>query len=206
MPAKTEQFIVGFIRGSHGVAGKVKVESASGESEHFFSMKEVTLRNGKTGDSIKAKIESVEVGAAALYIKFADINSIDEVRKFCGWEIVVPRKYAKKLGKDEWYIEDLKGCALNFYPEQGNDGLAVSTAPSVGNPVQVGTVTGVIEGGSGNLLEVFLAENCDLLGDNIKYQANGNVRSVYVPLNFDFVRNVDIENKCIQLMHLWILE
>ena len=207
MAELTEQFIVGFIRGSHGVTGEVKVESASGETEHFYSMKEVTLRDGKTGDSKLCKVESVDEGAATLYMKFEGINSPEEVRKLNGWQIVVPRKYARKLGKNEWYIEDLKNCALNFYPEQGNDGLAVWTAPATGEPVKVGTITDVIEGGSGNLLEVFLAEDCDLLASSIKYSSEGKkVRTVYVPFNPQFVRNVDVKNKCIQLMHLWILE
>ncbi len=207
MAEQTEQFIVGFIRGSHGVSGNMKVESASGEFEHFYSMKEVTLRNGKTGDSKLCKVESVSEGAGTLYLKLVGINSPEDVRKLNGWQIVVPRKYAKKLGKNEWYIEDLKKCALNFYPEQGNDGLAVWTAPAVGRSVTVGTITDVIEGGSGNLLEILLAENCDLLADNIKYLADGKtVRTVYVPFNPQFVRNVDIKNKTIQLMHLWILE
>lgn len=85
--------------------------------------------------------------------------------------------------------------------------MAVWTAPAVGKSVTVGTITDVIEGGSGNLLEILLAENCDLLADNIKYLADGKtVRTVYVPFNPQFVRNVDIKNKTIQLMHLWILE
>lgn len=207
MAEQAEQFIVGFIRGPHGVAGNMKVESASGEFEHFYSMKEVTLRDGKTGDSRLFQVESVDEGAGTLYLKLVGINTPEDVRKLNGWQIVVPRKYAKKLGKNEWYIEDLKNCALNFYPEQGDDGLAVWTAPAAGNPVKVGTITDVIEGGSGNLLEVLLAENCSLLADNIKYFADGKkVRTVYVPFNPQFVRNIDVENKCMQLMHLWILE
>ena len=98
-------------------------------------------------------------GAGTLYLKLVGIDSPEDVRKLSGWQIVVPRKYAKKLGKNEWYIEDLKNCALNFYPEQGDDGLAVWTAPAAGKPVTVGTITDVIEGGSGNLLEILLAEN-----------------------------------------------
>lgn len=207
MEGQTEQFIVGFIRGPHGVTGNMKVESASGEFEHFYSMKEVALRDGKTGDSKTFKVESVNEGAGTLYLKLAGINTPEDVRKLSGRQIVVPRKYAKKLGQNEWYIEDLKNCALNFYPEQGDDGLAVWTAPASGTPVTVGTITDVIEGGSGNLLEVLLAENCELLADSVKYLADKRkVRTVYVPFNPRFVRNIDIKNKCIQLMHLWILE
>lgn len=206
MAEQTEQFIVGFIRGSHGVEGNMKVESTSGEFEHFYSMKEVTLRDGKTGDSKLCKVESVDEGAGTLYLKLVGIDTPEDVRKLNGWQIVVPRKYAKKLGKNEWYIEDLKNCALNFYPEQGNDGLAVWTAPAVGKAITVGTITDVIEGGSGNLLEVLLAENCEELAESVRFDSNKKVRKVYVPFNPQFVRNVDVKNKCIQLMHLWILE
>ena len=201
-----EQFIVGFIRGPHGIKGNIKVESASGEFDHFYEMKEVTLRNGKTGDSKVFKIESIDEGAATLYMKLEGLETPEEVRKYNGWELIVPRKYAKKLEKDEWYIEDLKNCALNYYPEQSKDGLAVRSAPTTGKAVRVGTITDVLEGGSGDLLEVCLAEDCDILADNIKYTSGGKLRVVYIPFSFQFVRNVDIKNKSVQLMHLWILE
>ena len=74
MAEQAEQFIVGFIRGSHGISGNMKVESTSGEFEHFYSMKEVTLRNGKTGDSKLCKVEAVSEGAGTLYLKLVRID------------------------------------------------------------------------------------------------------------------------------------
>lgn len=108
MAEQTEQFIVGFIRGSHGVSGNIKVESASGEFEHFYSMKEVTLRNGKTGDSKLCKVESVSEGAGTLYLKLVGIDSPEDVRKLNGWQIVVPRKYAKNSVKTSGISKTLK--------------------------------------------------------------------------------------------------
>ncbi len=201
-----EQFIVGFIRGSHGVAGKFKVESSSGETEHFSSMQEVTLRNPKTLESKVYAVESVEEGSETLFMKLTGIDSPEAVKKVNGWQIVVSREYAAPLYEDEWYVEDLKNCALLYYPEQGEDGLAVKTAPTKGESKRVGTITDVMEGGSGDLLEIVLAEDCDLLADDVKLDSNHKPRTAYVPFKFDFVRNIDIKNKTIQLMHLWILE
>ncbi len=201
-----EEFVTGFIRGPHGTKGNFKVESASGYYEHFADLEEVTLRNGKTGDSKKYKVESVEVGSLTLFMKLAGIDTPEEVRKVNGWQIVVPRDDACPLGKNEWYVEDLKKCSLVYYPEQGEDGLAVESAPAIGQPVVIGTITDVMEGGSGDLIEVVLAEDCNLLADNVKHTAEGKVRRVLIPLNFNFVRNVDVKNKTVQLMHLWILE
>ncbi len=195
---KNDVFIVGFVRGTHGISGEFKVESTSGEYKHFASMKEVALRNGKTGEQKSFSVEYAEVGGRDLYMKLVGIDNPELAQKFNKWEIVVPRKNACPLNKNEWYVEDLKNCALVY---EGKDGLAVKSAP-----IKVGTITDVTEGGSGNLLEVHLAEDCDCLSDSIKYDSNGKVRTVYVPLKDQFIGKVDVKNKIIQLMHLWILE
>jgi len=219
-----EQFVVGFVRGSHGITGEFKVESASGYFDHFFDMTEVTLRNGKTGESKLFKVETVDAGDHDLYMKLVGINNPEDVKKFTRWEIVVPRDKACPLGENEWYVEDLKKCSLVYYPTEkdleSKNGLDIK----VNEPVVIGTITDVMEGGSGDLLEVLLAENCDLLDDSIKFgtDENGRVlikrdkngeiikksRTVYVPLKGEagFIGKVDIENRMVQLMHLWILE
>ena len=176
------QLVVGFIRGTHGFSGECKVESASGEYEHLLDLKEVTLVHGD--EQREAKVESVSLGNAVAYVKFAGIDSDEAVLKYRHWGIKVPRKYCKPLNKDEWYIEDLRDCSLVY---EGKDDPATSVAPKV-----VGTITDVLEGGGGNLLEVSLAESCD--------------RKVLVPFNKEFIGKVDIKNKTVQLMHLWILE
>ena len=190
-----QSFIVGFVRGSHGVAGKFAFESSSGYYDHFERMTEVTLRNGKTGDSKVFKVESVEIGSFSSFMKLEGINSPEEAKKYMRWEIVVPRGNASVLDEDEWYVEDLKNCSLYY---EGKDGL---------NTI-VGTVTDVLEGGSGDLLEVRLAEDCDFLDEHIRFDSNGKVRTVLIPLNGEagFIGTVDVRKKMIQLMHLWILE
>ncbi len=200
-----ERFVVGIIRGSHGVTGNFKVESTSGEYEHFADMEEVTLRNGRTGSEKLYKIEGVELSGQTLLMKLAGIDSPEEVKKINGCEIVVPREYACPLDKSEWYVEDLKQCAL-VYPKDGwsKDGLEAKTSPA--DFVTVGTVTDVLEGGTGNLLEIKLAEDCNLLADDVKYTANGKTRTVLVPFKNEFIGEIDVQGKRIQLMHLWILE
>jgi 16S rRNA processing protein RimM len=207
-----EQFVVGFVRSPHGLSGEFKVESASGYFDHFLDMTEVTLRNGKTGDSRLFKIEEVDAGDHDLYMKLVGMNSPEEAKKFSGWEIVVPRDKACPLGENEWYVEDLKKCSLVYIPKD-EDGLEKE-------PVVIGKITDVMEGGSSDLLEISLAENCDLLTDAMRFGTdedgrilykrgeNKKPRTVYVPLKEEagFIGKVDIENRMVQLMHLWILE
>ena len=179
---ENSRLVVGFIRGTHGFSGGCKVESSSGEYEHLLKLKEVTLKHGD--EQREAKVESVSLGNAVAYVKFQGIDSDEMAKKYIRWEIEVPRKYAKPLAKDEWYIEDLRNCSL-IYEEKNVP--ATSVAPKV-----VGTITDVLEGGGGNLLEVSLAESCD--------------RKVLVPFNNEFIGKVDVKNGTVQLMHLWILE
>ena len=196
--ALKDQFVVGIVRGSHGITGEFKVESTSGEYEHFADMDEVTLTNGTV--SRLMKIESVSEGSNILYMKIEGINSPEEAAKFNRWEIVVPREKAHKLQKDEWYIEDLKGCSV-WYKETAGD-----TAPAFDENSIVGTVTNVLEGGSGYLVEILLSESCSFLSDDVKLTRKGNPKTVYVPFKDEFIGKVDVDNRQMQLMHLWILE
>ena len=194
----TEQFVVGIVRGTHGVSGEFKVESTSGEYDHFYHMDEVSITDGT--NSRLVKIESVKEGNNVLYMKLAGINSPEDAAKFNRWEIVVPREKAHKLQKDEWYIEDLKGSSV-WYKDTAGD-----TAPALDDNSVVGTVTNVLEGGSGYLVEIKLSESCRLLGDDIKFNRKGKVNTVYVPFKDEFIGKINIEEKTMQLMHLWILE
>jgi len=195
----TQNFVVGIIRGTHGVTGEFKVESTSGEYDHFSRMKEVTLTDGTVSKPFT--VEYTKEAAATLYMKLAGINTPEEAARFNRWQIVVPRKNARPLQKGEWYIEDLKGC-LVWYKE-----TAGSTAPVAdSDECVIGTVTDVTEGGSGYLVEILLSESCGFLPENVRKTKKGKRRTVYVPFNEEFFGAVDVEKKLIQLMHLWILE
>ena len=184
----TEQFVVGIVRGSHGLTGEFKVESTSGEYEHFGRMEEVTLTDNVTKKTFK--VEETKEAGNTLYMKLAGINTPEDAANYNGWKIVVPRKNAHKLQKNEWYVEDLKGCSI-YYEDEANI---------------IGTVTDVKEGGSGYLVEILLSESCNLLADDVKFTKNGNIRSVFVPFKNEFIGTVNVETRMMQLMHLWILE
>jgi len=165
--------------------------------DHIAVLKEVTLRH--SGEQKVCSVEYTKSGTGTLYMKLAGIDSPEEVRTYNGWELVVPREYASPLGKDEWYIEDLKQCSLVY----GNkNGLAAGAALTE----TVGTITDVLEGGAGYLIEVSLSESCGVLADNVKRTSSGKPRTVLIPFNRDFIGTVDIGNRTVQLMHLWILE
>ncbi len=130
---------IGVLRRPHGIRGALKVESYSGEYEHFRNLKEVELVfNGHVRE---ARIRSVEVHNAVPVITFVGVETPEEARKLTGWEIQVPRTAAAPLAKDEFYNVDLVG--LNVFA----DGVCR------------GTVTAVIDGGQASLLEIAIDQS-----------------------------------------------
>ena len=191
-----DQLTVGFVRGAHGLTGEFKVESASGFYEHIAVLKEVTLRNG---DRQKVfRVEYTEPGNSTLYMKLAGIDSPEEAKKLNGWDIRVSREFAVPLNENEWYVADLVKCTLVYESKDGQVGQT--------QPVEIGSITDVLEGGAGDLLEVSLSESCNILADDIKFTSSGKPRKVLVPFNKEHIGKVDIQAGTVQLMHLWILE
>lgn len=195
---------VGFVRGSHGLTGEVRIESASGRYEHIAVLKEVTLV--QKGISAKYAVENARVAGNVLYVKFAGVDSPEAAKKLNGAALQTSRENACPLKEGEWYVEDLKKCSLVYFGEENGLGNDVAPTDDIRSRSVVGSITDVLEGGAGELLEVLLSEDCDVLKEEVKLNANKKPRTVYVPFNETHVGKVDIPNKSVQLMHLWILE
>ena len=124
----------GIVRAPHGVKGFVRVKPYSDDFKHFFSLKEVTLQ--REGKIRKVEIEQVQNHSGELLVKFKGIDSPEDARFISGWDILVPRQQASRLGKGEVYIADLPGMKLVYENEE------------------VGEVVSTIEGAQALLLEV----------------------------------------------------
>lgn len=124
----------GIVRSPHGVKGFVKVRPFSDDFEHFFSLKEVTLQ--RDGKSRKVEIEQVQNHAGELLVKFKGIDSPEDARFVSGWDVLVPREQASRLGEGEVYTADLPGMKLVYGDEE------------------VAEVVSTVEGAQALLLEV----------------------------------------------------
>ncbi|OJF76848.1 MAG: 16S rRNA processing protein RimM [Treponema sp. CETP13] len=181
--------VIGIIRAPHGLTGTFKVQSTSGEVEHFFDLTEVVVRRNKTETLFK--VEEVKGFKNNLIMKLCGINSLEEAKAFSGAEILVPREKACFLNENEFYVNDLEGCSLIY--AENKDELTAMTDSTKRN---VGTITGVVEGGAGDLLEVDVSESVEPF----------EKRSVLIPFRKEFIGDIDLKNKEVYLMHLWILE
>ena len=176
-----ELLVTGIVRSSHGLDGFVKVESTSGEIAHFADLAGVELRfGGEKGTLRHFEIDAVEGSVSCLLVKFRGIDTPEQARALAGAEIMVPPDKACPLEKDEFYVKDLCQCVLVY---QGS---------------VVGSITGVMEGGAGDLLEVTPTEG-SAFGD-------AKPKTCLVPFRKEFVGKVDMKAKTVELMHRWILE
>lgn len=173
----------GRIRGTFGVEGFVKVESFSGEYEHFLgfdrvflSISQEKLREQKYKDGW-FEIEEVNLRKADALIKFKGIDSPEAAKCLTGSELFIPRDKAAPLEEGEVYVHDLCNCDL------------------VCEGTLVGKITSVAEGGGGYLLEI--------AGKTSEAAAES---SFYVPFNKEFIGKIDLKAKTVELMHRWILE
>ena len=135
----TEKFIVGLVGAPHGIKGFSKVRPCSGEVEHLLKLKSVLLLKDGEERSVKVE-ESAEYNSLAL-MRFAGIDTPEKAKTLSGAQLLVPREQAAPLGKDEYYIEDLKG--LPVLSPQGEE---------------IGHVTDIIEG-HGDLVEIKLVNS-----------------------------------------------
>lgn len=171
--------ITGFIRGTHGVDGTLVVESCSGEWKHFLPLKTLWLqKNHTTEDSpcVEYQVERVEENHP--WIKLSTIDDLTVAGTLKGYSILVPRDHAHKLSFNEWFVDDLVGCAVTYCEEF------------------LGRVTAVVDGGNGQLLEV--------TDEKVLTKDARAPHTHYIPFSMQFLKSIDTINKAIELKVRWI--
>ena len=129
-----EEIAVGRIRTSWGVRGVVKVQSYSGEYDHFGRMKEIRL--SREGRDRVLKVEWFRREGDLALMKLDGIDNPEDARLLANSDIWVPREQAAPLEEGEYYHADLCRCTLWYGDEC------------------IGKVRAVVPGGNGELLEI----------------------------------------------------
>ena len=168
----TGQFVAAIVGPPFGLKGFVKVRSLSGEIDHLLRLESAVLR--QDGRERALAIEEIIPLPPAVLVKFAGFDSPEAAKTLAGAELLVDRDAACPLAPGEFYIEDLKG-------------LTVAAADS---GQIIGHITGILEGGGGELAEILLA------GGGTKL----------VPFRKEFFAEINPEKGQALLLNLWILE
>ena len=108
---------VGVITTTHGVRGEVKVFPTTDDAERFLELEYVRLDTGR--ELRRLDIKNVRFFKNLVILKFDGIDNINDIEKYKGKDLWIPREEAQELGEDEYYIADLQG--LNVVLEDGTE-------------------------------------------------------------------------------------
>lgn len=140
-----EKFLkVGVITTTHGVRGEVKVYPTTESAERFLDLEYVLLDTGK--DYLRLDIEKVRFFKNLAILKFKGFDNINDIEKYKGRELWIPREQGLPLEEDEYYIADLIG--MEVYLEDGS---------------LFGTLKDVMETGANDVYVVTTVENREVL-------------------------------------------
>ena len=106
---------VGVITTTHGVRGEVKVFPTTDNAERFLELEYVLLDTGR--ELRRLDIKNVRFFKNLVILKFDGSDNINDIEKYKGKDLWIPREEAQELGEDEYYIADLQG--LNVVLEDG---------------------------------------------------------------------------------------
>ena len=140
---------VGVITSTHGIKGEVKVFPTTDDPNRFRALKDVVLDTGK--EQIPLEIEGVKFFKQYVILKFKGIDNINDIEKYKGRDLWIPREEAQELDEDEYYIADLLGMKVLL--EDGSE---------------FGTLKNVMETGANDVYIVDSVEHGEVLLPAIK--------------------------------------
>ena len=115
--AITERFQVGVIASTHGIGGELNVFPTTDDPQRFKKLKEVTMESER-GESTQLHIEKVKFSKKFVIVKFKEFDDINQVERFRGNKLTIPRADAVKLEPGRYFIQDLLG--MDIIDEDGN--------------------------------------------------------------------------------------
>lgn len=144
-----EFFQIGIITSTHGVRGEVKVFPTTDDARRFKRLKDLIVDTGK--EQVTLEIEGVKFFKQFVILKFRGIDTINDVEKYRKSTLLVPRKNAVRLNRDEYFVADLMG--LKVRDEDGSE---------------IGVLRDVMETGANDVYIIDLNDGRELLLPAIK--------------------------------------
>ena len=135
---------VGVITTTHGVRGEVKVYPTTDGPERFLELDYVLLDTGK--ELRKLEIKNVKFFKNLVILKFKGVDNINDIEKYKGRDLWIPREEGQELEEDEYYIADLLGMSVVL--EDGQE---------------FGTLKDVMETGANDVYIIDSAEHGEVL-------------------------------------------
>jgi 16S rRNA processing protein RimM len=112
-------FQVGIITGTHGMNGEIKVSPTTNDPGRFGLLKSIYVSDHKISSAdfdeqclVRKKILGTRLYRKSVFIMLENIDNIEDALKIKGKFLLIERKDAVKLEKDEYFIADIIGCLV----------------------------------------------------------------------------------------------
>src|SRR5690606_34456577 len=132
-------YSIGKITRPHGLKGEVTLALSLEAPEELGSLDVIYI--GQAGTPVPYFIDSISVKGAKAYVRFQDMDSLDQATAVSGLEIFLPKADRPTPAESEFYADEVIG----FLVSQGEDRT-------------LGTVTEVLQSGLQRLLVVIEGE------------------------------------------------
>ncbi|EXG83161.1 ribosome maturation factor RimM [Saccharibacillus sacchari] len=104
---------VGKVANTHGVRGELKVFPFTDFPELRFAQgKELLLISPEDGKALKVKVVSAREQKTVYIVKLEGYDNINQVEKYKGWEIKVPKEEAVAAEDNAYYFHEIIGCTV----------------------------------------------------------------------------------------------
>jgi 16S rRNA processing protein RimM len=100
---------LGYIAGTHGLRGDLRVKQHNPDSELLFELDEVALRHD--GVVHVHEVSGVRGAGKGLLLHLVGVDSIEAAERLRGAEVCIPRAALPPLAPGEFYHVDLEGLA-----------------------------------------------------------------------------------------------
>ncbi len=104
---KQQFFRIGAVAKPHGIKGEAKVFPTSQDMDRYKDLDSVIFMSDK--DSFEKRVLSVKMQPPFVIMAFEGIDSMEEILKYKGYDIMVKREDAIPLEPGQHYIADILG-------------------------------------------------------------------------------------------------
>ncbi|MBR6328100.1 MAG: 16S rRNA processing protein RimM [Lachnospiraceae bacterium] len=172
---KKDMLRVGVITQAHGIKGEVKVYPTTDDTARFKKLKTVTLSKGK--ESAEYTVSGARASKGMVILAFKEVMDRNAAELLKKSDILIDRKDAVALGRDEYFITDLIG--LKVVDDETGD--------------LIGTLKEVIETGANDVYEI-------TLDPSFLYEGKKSASDMlYAPAIKECVKGVDMEKGEVRL-------
>ena len=104
---------VGRVTGLHGVRGKIKVAAFSGDPAGLLAAKSLRIDGGREpGAAREHEVESSHRAGGFAVFSLKGFGSVEDAEALAGAAVSMRRDELPPLPEDEFYWDDLVGCAV----------------------------------------------------------------------------------------------